>query len=155
MNKKRYFLLFWLIIFFSCRLQAPHTLFSDALDDKSINDNWRTKPNNFTMLQDSSTVYSLKPMQPDSNFILPWVADSTWSNYRIEVEMLYPDSIRSGFVGIDYYIQPDCISSCNLGLFVGGDSTTVRHFETSAHFGKNKHVLEIVAPFSKANFYDQ
>jgi hypothetical protein len=140
-------------IFILCTRQTatvPGTvLFQDPLDGRKV-DGWIIAPANFVSIPDHGTALKLEPTRPDSFVFSPWVGNSTWDNYRIEVEMLVTNE-RKGFIGIQFHIQEDSVQCCNLGFYVGGEIESDRYFETSVHYNKANLSWKLW-PFSQKSF---
>lgn len=105
--------------------EASRVLFQDALDGKEQS-GWRVAPENFVKHPQYGTVYYEK----ESNLSTPqpWVGDQTWQNYRVEVEILPAGGELNGpgHVGIDFHVQNDGSSCCNI------------HFDSSV--GEKKYI---------------
>ena len=120
---------FCTLVLLSCS-PSDHILFQDDLDSKDA-PGWNTSPDKFVTI-DGRRVFHLTPKSDPAEH--PWIGDSTWTCYRIEIDMLTPDSVRRNFVGLDFHVQPDGVQSNNIGFFVGGDPQLPRVFEAAAHW---------------------
>ncbi|MDZ7721705.1 MAG: hypothetical protein U5R06_02475 [candidate division KSB1 bacterium] len=120
------------VLFLHCsdNSQKNQLLFQDSLAP-SPSSAWNTPPDRFLDIN-SRKVFHLTPKSDPTEH--PWVGDSTWTCYRIEIEMLAPDSVRRNFVGLDFHVQPNGVQSNNIGFFVGGDPNLPRVFEAAAHW---------------------
>lgn len=130
MYRQLWLLIFAVLLFCTKSPQSDKTLFRAPLDSTQMS-GWNIPPTRFTNFE-GRKVFHLAPRSDSTAH--PWVGDSTWRCYRIEIDMLAPDSIRRNFVGLDFHVQPDGRQSNNIGFFVGSDAGLPRVFEGAAHW---------------------
>jgi hypothetical protein len=114
--------------------RSGEVIFQDALDGRK-RDGWRVAPENFVEHRQYGTVYYKKPSKASTPE--PWVGDQTWHNYRVEVEILRAggEINGEGHVGIDFHVQNDGSSCCNVHFHVSDRDK--KYFEVACVSGRS------------------
>jgi hypothetical protein len=105
--------------------------FYDPLDGKRRNQ-WIIAPDNFVKHPDYGTLYQLDYRRKKTGF--PMVGNSSWRNYRIELEVL-PTS-RGGFLGVNFRVQPNGSGACNFHFPID-ESGKSEAFQSMGIWGKS------------------
>jgi hypothetical protein len=109
--------------------QAQTVLFADPLDGKPVT-GWRVPPDKFVDHPQWGKRCYVEAEKEGFPKVKPWVGDSSWGNYRLEVEML----CERVFVGLDVHVQEDGHHCNSFSFYVpdqGGDIV----FESGAMWG--------------------
>lgn len=117
---------------------AGRVLFQDAMDGRSQG-GWKVAPDVFVQKPQNVTAFQLKAKSE-----APWVGDHTWTNYRVEVEIL-----RTGgqFVGLSFHVQDDGVSGCNVH-FSATDEDLQERLQAAGMWG-HSNVSWKLWPFSQ------
>ena len=108
--------------------RAGQILFQDTMDGKERS-GWKFAPDNFVEHPEYGTVWLLKSDGDDET---PWVGDQTWSNYRLEVEIL---CAGGEFIGLDFHVQDDGVRGCNVH-FSAADRDRQEQLQAAGVWGK-------------------
>ncbi len=109
--------------------QAQTVLFEDPLDGKPVT-GWRVPPDRFVDHPQWGKRCYVEAEKEGFPKVKPWVGDSSWGNYRLEVEML----CERVFVGLDVHVQEDG-DHCNSFSFYVPDQGGDIVFESGAMWG--------------------
>lgn len=116
---------------------SDKVLFADPLDGK-CKDCWQDNPDprNFIDHPKYGKAFYLETAKTKYPTTACHVGGETWSNYRVEFEVLCQGE-GGGFVGLDFYVQNDGERSCNFEFFIPKRGDMIA-FEHSGRWNKNK-----------------
>ena len=127
------FVLLISLLFLNCGFSNNTVvLFQDPLDGTEVK-GWIVKPDTFIDHPKYGRVYQLKSDSIRLTKPGPWVGDESWTNYRLEVEIL--PSKERGFIGVNYYMQDEPDFGCNFHFATSDDTLNL---QSMSMWGNNK-----------------
>ena len=137
------FTFLFVTVFYSCQSETEKILFSDPLDGRVV-EGWKVAPDNFIDHPEFGKLYL---MESDSMFAVnpPWIANPSWSNYRVEIELL---TNGGHWFGLDFNVDESGLNSNNIQFFTFDTTQKVTVEGASIHGSYKGAVSWKLYPFA-------